>query len=879
MEMQEAAFTTLLGSAEKAKTLLKELKTFAAKTPFALGDLTNSTRTLIGFGIESEKAVEIMKQIGDIAQGNGPKLQSLSLAFAQASSTGKLMGQDLLQMINVGFNPLLQISEDTGKSIAELKVEMSKGAISVEMLESAFANATKEGGRFFGGMELASQTLTGQVSTLLDTVVEMARSFGEGMLPAIKDTTVAITRITERFTDLDDGTKKFIITAGLAAAAIGPLLIGVGKLIPLVKALRVNLIKLHAVLLANPWILVATAIVAVTTAIVIFTAKARAAKTVQAQLADELEKGADAAERQRAALDDMASAQIRFIKAGGSLLEAIAIENKARRAGVSIAEALEEAIRSLIAAKEDEADTDNLSGQERFKKAQDALNAEIALIEDRAEIAKTTGEEINVVEEKRAALLEQVQLLQEDGFRLSEAENNNIRVLLEDNEELIEAWEEQIALLEEKRELEIEEMEAAQAAAELSAEAAQAARELATQEAANFDTRVDFHLATLSQQDQEVAAIRRQVAVFRSAGVDKEAANDWATTEINKINQKFHDAEIARIEDVSNANITQATEIVDMLGTVIKASEQGALDVGLAWAGMVADLAIASGDATALAVGAAIKLVVGIIEVVDFVVNYVENQTEKLAAVELDIGNRLRKMQLDAELANNKKILDDKLKIIDAAEQAALEAAGVAEKTRLELAREKLAKEGAELSAEERAELESEVTRLEIIEEFEERRLQAIETAAKEERRIKRELAIFNKGIAVAQAKVDRSTAEASLGIFASKSQKQEIQALYGELISAIQAVPLPALAHGGIIPPRPGGTKVIAAEAGVPEVFFPLDKLGSVLAQLPGPGGESGGSEEMMRVIVNLDGQPILDTVAKATRNRTLLIDAGSVV
>ena len=95
MEMQEAAFTTLLGSAEKAKTLLQELKVFAAKTPFALGDLTKATQTLVGFGIETEQAVKVMKQIGDISQGNKDKFQSLTLAFAQASSTGRLMGQDL----------------------------------------------------------------------------------------------------------------------------------------------------------------------------------------------------------------------------------------------------------------------------------------------------------------------------------------------------------------------------------------------------------------------------------------------------------------------------------------------------------------------------------------------------------------------------------------------------------------------------------------------------------------------------------------------------------------------------------------------------------------------------------------------------------------
>ena len=81
---------------------------------------------MLGFGIAQEKVMPTLSAIGDLAMGNKDKMSSLTLAYSQMSSTGKLMGQDLLQMINAGFNPLNEISKNTGKSIGVLKKEMEK---------------------------------------------------------------------------------------------------------------------------------------------------------------------------------------------------------------------------------------------------------------------------------------------------------------------------------------------------------------------------------------------------------------------------------------------------------------------------------------------------------------------------------------------------------------------------------------------------------------------------------------------------------------------------------------------------------------------------------------------------------------------------------
>lgn len=179
MQSLKTSFDTLLGSAEKSDKMFGELKQFAATTPLMLKDLAAGAQTMLGFNIEAEKVVPTLKAIGDISMGDSQRFQSLTLAFSQMSATGKLMGQDLLQMINAGFNPLTEISAKTGKSIATLKDEMSKGAISAEMVADAFKSATSEGGKFHGMLEKQGQTLAGQMNQLQGAIDDMFNKIGE----------------------------------------------------------------------------------------------------------------------------------------------------------------------------------------------------------------------------------------------------------------------------------------------------------------------------------------------------------------------------------------------------------------------------------------------------------------------------------------------------------------------------------------------------------------------------------------------------------------------------------------------------------------------------------------------------------------------------
>lgn len=194
-EQANISFEVMLGSAEKAQKLVKELENMANVTPFETQDLLEASKVLLNFGINVKEVIPDLQMLGDISGGNAEKMRSLTLAFAQMSSAGRLMGQDLLQMVNAGFNPLQVISEKTGKSMAELKDEMSEGKISVEMVRQAFIDATSEGGRFFGMMDKQSQSFEGLTSTMQDAYTILTRSISDLALPALKEQVVSITEV------------------------------------------------------------------------------------------------------------------------------------------------------------------------------------------------------------------------------------------------------------------------------------------------------------------------------------------------------------------------------------------------------------------------------------------------------------------------------------------------------------------------------------------------------------------------------------------------------------------------------------------------------------------------------------------------------------
>lgn len=173
-EQTNVAFSLLVGNETKAAQMLGEITKLAAATPFGKMDLVKNAQLMLNFGVATEQVLPLLTQLGDISGGNAERLSSLSLVMGQVAAAGKMQGQDLLQFVNAGFNPLQELAAMTGKKYSELQEMMSKGQITYENVAAAIAHATGEGGKFNGMMERQSQTVGGKFSTLMDNLRESA---------------------------------------------------------------------------------------------------------------------------------------------------------------------------------------------------------------------------------------------------------------------------------------------------------------------------------------------------------------------------------------------------------------------------------------------------------------------------------------------------------------------------------------------------------------------------------------------------------------------------------------------------------------------------------------------------------------------------------
>ena len=200
-ESTAVAFKILVGDEKKAGAMLKEISEFASRSPFGKMELARGAQQMLNFGVSTEKVLPLMEQLGNISGGNKERFASLSLVMGQVSSAGYLMGQDLLQFVNAGFNPLQELSEMTGKSVSDLKDMMSKGQITAENVAQAIAHATGEGGKFHGMMEAKSQTLEGKLARLKGKAIESAEKLAQSINTPLNEVVDQFTAIIPTITN------------------------------------------------------------------------------------------------------------------------------------------------------------------------------------------------------------------------------------------------------------------------------------------------------------------------------------------------------------------------------------------------------------------------------------------------------------------------------------------------------------------------------------------------------------------------------------------------------------------------------------------------------------------------------------------------------
>lgn len=174
-----ASFESLTGSAEKATTVMNALADFGKQTAFSNEQINQSARLFLGAGIAAEDLLGIMQQVGDLAGATGADLEGIALPISQAIAAGKLQTQDWYQILNQGGGVLKQYIIDAlgaGHSTKTFADDLSKGAVTADVLRKALKAASSEGGAAFQGAIKQSETFNGRMSNLQEAITNVGLS-------------------------------------------------------------------------------------------------------------------------------------------------------------------------------------------------------------------------------------------------------------------------------------------------------------------------------------------------------------------------------------------------------------------------------------------------------------------------------------------------------------------------------------------------------------------------------------------------------------------------------------------------------------------------------------------------------------------------------
>ena len=312
-QSMQTAIETMVGE-DIAGRLIPQIKELAKISPLTMSDMVGAEKMMLGFNIQAEDTIKYLKAISDISMGESSKFNSLTLAFSQMSAAGKLMGQDLNQMINAGFNPLQIISEKTGKSIATLKDEMSKGVVSAEMVQQAFIDATSAGGKFYNMSENASKTINGQLSMMQDALNSVFNELGTKSESVIMDGIQMTTSLIQNYETVGKVLAGLVVTYGtyrtavmlVTAAESKHTLVEIGLTNARLLARKAQL-ALNAAMLTNPYVLLATAVIGLGAAMWAFHDSTTAAEKAQKRFDEQKKQSIKKEQEHKQRLEELIS--------------------------------------------------------------------------------------------------------------------------------------------------------------------------------------------------------------------------------------------------------------------------------------------------------------------------------------------------------------------------------------------------------------------------------------------------------------------------------------------------------------------------------------------------------------------------------------------
>jgi tape measure domain-containing protein len=274
IEDAQAAFRPILGSFERATELVGMINETAATTPFQFEDIAMSAKQLLpAVNGNMEQVIKTFRMLGDTASGNAQRLDSVTRAYTKSILKGVVDMKSMNMMARAGVPIFTELASVIGVNVKQLMEMSRRGEITSDHLVAAFEKMTSEGGIFFNGMQIASKTLTGRLSTLKDNIFLLAANLGKELLPYAKafvETALDITQMLRTITSSSKGARAILelLTIALvnATVALTAFIIASKGAIAL-EYLTIAIHGLTAAMAANPLGLIVVGVTAVVSSI------------------------------------------------------------------------------------------------------------------------------------------------------------------------------------------------------------------------------------------------------------------------------------------------------------------------------------------------------------------------------------------------------------------------------------------------------------------------------------------------------------------------------------------------------------------------------------------------------------------------------------
>ena len=300
----EISFGTMLKSKEKANELMAQLTDLAAKTPFGLEEVSEGAKKLLAFQVPAQEVTETLRRMGDVASGLGVPMGQLIHVYGQVKAQGKLVTNDLYQFMNAGIPIIAELSKVIGKSETEIKDMVSAGKIGFTEIQAVIKNMTNEGGLFYNLMADQSKSLGGQISNLKDNFDQMLNEIGKASEGIVSGAIKGVSFLVENYETIGKLIAGLIVSYGtyraslIATAAVQQIIAArtagmtVAEMAHYTWLVLVEKAQklLNLTMLANPYALVAGALVGLVSYMVMFKKEATVAEKAQKSFNDEQER-------------------------------------------------------------------------------------------------------------------------------------------------------------------------------------------------------------------------------------------------------------------------------------------------------------------------------------------------------------------------------------------------------------------------------------------------------------------------------------------------------------------------------------------------------------------------------------------------------------